>query len=36
VITWDALFAAQSRPENGGTDVYWVDAGFVEKMRPAP
>jgi len=36
VITWDGLFDAQSRPENGSTDVYWVDAGFVEKMRPVP
>jgi Tol biopolymer transport system component len=35
VITWDGLFDAQSRPENGGTDVYWMDAGFVEKLRPA-
>ena len=34
VITWKSLFDAQSRPENGSTDVYWVDAGFVEKMRP--
>jgi len=34
VITWNSLFDAQSRPENGSTDVYWVDAGFVEKMRP--
>jgi len=35
VITWNGLFDAQSRPENGSTDVYWVDASFVEKLRPA-
>ena len=34
VITWDGLLNAQSRPENGGTDIYWVDAGFVEDLRP--
>ena len=32
-ITWKDLHDGQSRPENGSTDVYWVDAGFVEKMR---
>ena len=34
LITWNGLNDAQSRPENGSTDVYWVDAGFVEKLRP--
>lgn len=33
VITWNGLFDAQSRPENGGTDIYWMDAGFVDELR---
>jgi hypothetical protein len=33
VITWQDLHDGQSRPENGSTDVYWVDAGFVDQMR---
>jgi Tol biopolymer transport system component len=36
LITWNALNDAQSRPENGSTDVYWMDAGFIEKLRPTP
>jgi hypothetical protein len=32
-ITWDGLFAAQSRPENGSTDVYWMDTSFIETLR---
>jgi Tol biopolymer transport system component len=35
-LTWAGLIEAQSRPENGGTDIYWMDAGFVERLRPAP
>jgi Tol biopolymer transport system component len=23
-----------NRPENGNSDIYWMDAGFIEKMRP--
>jgi hypothetical protein len=33
-VTWASLHEAQSRPENGNTDVYWVDAGFIDKLRP--
>jgi hypothetical protein len=33
-ITWASLFRAQARPENGNTDVYWVDAGFIDDLRP--
>jgi hypothetical protein len=21
-------------PENGNSDIYWIDAGFIEKLRP--
>ena len=33
VITWKGLFDAQSRPENGSTDIYWMDAAFVDELR---
>ena len=33
-ITWASLHEAQSRPENGSTDIYWVDASFIEELRP--
>jgi hypothetical protein len=32
-VTWSSLHEAQSRPGNGGTDIYWIDAGFIEEMR---
>jgi hypothetical protein len=33
-ITWKSLHDAQSQPENGSTDVYWVDASFIDDLRP--
>jgi len=33
-ITWSSLQEAQGRPENGSNDLYWVDAGFIEDLRP--
>jgi hypothetical protein len=33
-ITWLSLHQAQSRPENGNTDLYWVDASFIDRLRP--
>lgn len=33
-ITWQSLYEAQSRPENGNTDLYWVDASFIDQLRP--
>ncbi len=33
-ITWSSLQDAQSRPENGSTDLYWVDAAYIEDLRP--
>jgi hypothetical protein len=35
-LTLDALTALYLRPENGNPDIYWVDAGFIEALRPAP
>lgn len=34
LISWRSLQDAQARPENGNTDVYWVDASFIEELRP--
>ena len=28
------LRTALNMPENGNSDIYWMDAGFIEKMRP--
>lgn len=33
-ITWQSLHEAQSRPENGNTDLYWMDASFIDQLRP--
>jgi hypothetical protein len=22
-------------PENGNTDIYWIDAAFIESLRPS-
>lgn len=30
----DGLKRVFNSPENGNPDIYWVDAGFIEKLRP--
>ncbi len=35
-LTVGALRQAQGRPGNGGMDIYWMDASFLEALRPAP
>jgi len=30
----DELNAVFNQPENGNSDIYWIDAGFIEKLRP--
>jgi hypothetical protein len=32
-ITWRSLLDAQARPNNGSTDIYWMDASFIEKLK---
>lgn len=32
--TVDDLAAIFSQPENGNSDIYWIDAGFIDKLRP--
>ncbi|MGA9575449.1 MAG: hypothetical protein WBS20_16025 [Lysobacterales bacterium] len=34
VYSLQELTAAFDNPENGNSDIYWMDAGFIEKMRP--
>lgn len=35
-LTLRALREAAGRPQNGNLDIYWVDASFLERLRPAP
>ncbi len=34
-VTLAELDALHLRPENGNPDIYWVDAGFLDALRPA-
>jgi hypothetical protein len=33
-LTRDFLWGYRMGPENGNADIYWVDAGFIEELRP--
>lgn len=33
-VSREWLQAAHSRPENGLSDLYWIDASFIERLRP--
>ncbi|MGD8440354.1 MAG: hypothetical protein PVG53_07445, partial [Holophagae bacterium] len=33
--TLSELLARQARPGNGSADIYWVDAGLIDELRPA-
>jgi hypothetical protein len=33
--TYEEILEEQSRPGNGNSDIYWVDASFIETLRPA-
>jgi len=33
-LTWDYLKGFRQRPETGNAGIYWVDAGFIEGLRP--
>ncbi|MCP4901896.1 MAG: hypothetical protein GY906_33445 [bacterium] len=35
-LTWVTLTEAQSRPENGNTDIYWISADFIRDGSLAP
>jgi len=32
--TMDELTEIFNRPENGNSDIYWIDAGFIDELRP--
>jgi hypothetical protein len=34
LLTFQELKDNFSRPQNGNADIFWVDAGFIEKLRP--
>ncbi|UCH10680.1 MAG: PD40 domain-containing protein [Fidelibacterota bacterium] len=33
-VTYQRLWEIHSRPENGNTNIYWIDASFIEELRP--
>ena len=32
--SFDGLNRVFNNPENGNSDIYWINAGFIEKLRP--
>jgi hypothetical protein len=34
-LTYKFFADAAGRPRNGNTDIWWIDASFIEKLRPA-
>jgi hypothetical protein len=34
LLTFQELINKYSRPQNGNADIFWVDAGIIEKLRP--
>lgn len=33
-LTWEFLKGFRQRPETGNAGIYWVDAGFIDALRP--
>ena len=33
-LSWQFLMKAHNQPQNGNSDIYWVDAGFINALRP--
>lgn len=33
-INYSQILDNQSRPRNGASDIYWIDAAFIESLRP--
>ena len=33
-LTRAALERIHAEPENGNPDIYWIDAGFIQELRP--
>ncbi len=36
VESFPELLDGLAKPQNGGDDIYWVDIGFLERLRPLP
>jgi hypothetical protein len=35
-LTYKFFGDLMGRPRNGNSDIWWIDAGFIEKLRPVP
>jgi hypothetical protein len=35
VYSLEDLTSIHDKPENGHSDIYWIDAGIIEQLRPA-
>jgi hypothetical protein len=35
ILSGPAVRAMMDQPDNGAWDIYWVDASFLERLRPA-
>jgi tricorn protease-like protein len=33
-LTYAVLEQRHNQPRNGNSDIYWIDAGFIEELRP--
>ena len=33
-ITYRKLKELQNRPQNGNSDIYWIDASFIKDLKP--
>ena len=33
-VTYREIMAVNNQPENGNIDIYWIDAGFIDGLRP--
>ncbi|MFC1530518.1 hypothetical protein ACFL6R_07400, partial [Gemmatimonadota bacterium] len=33
-LSWDEIIAAHSGPQNGNPDIYWMEAAFIDALRP--
>ncbi len=33
-LTWDSIIASHNEPQNGNPDIYWMEASFIDDLRP--
>ncbi len=36
VRTYETIQEMETKPQNGNSDVYWIDASFIDTLRPKP